>query len=50
MILDTLDQAARYEALNSRFAKAFAYLEPVPRAGFFKPSTSRRDFVEAWVA
>jgi len=26
MILDTLDHAARYEALNSRFSKAFAFL------------------------
>jgi biofilm protein TabA len=29
MILDTLDQAGRYEGLNSRFAKAFAYLRTV---------------------
>ena len=29
MILDTLDNAARYESLNSRFAKAFAYLRTV---------------------
>lgn len=29
MILDTLDNAARYEVLNSRFAKAFAYLRTV---------------------
>lgn len=29
MIQDTLDHAARYEALNSRFAKAFAYLRTV---------------------
>ena len=29
MILDTLDHAAQYEALNSRFAKAFAYLRTV---------------------
>ena len=29
MILDTLDHAARYESLNSRFAKAFAYLRTV---------------------
>ena len=29
MILDTLDNSARYEALNSRFAKAFAYLKTV---------------------
>ena len=29
MILDTLDNSARYEALNSRFAKAFAYLRTV---------------------
>jgi len=29
MILDTLDYAAQYEALNSRFAKAFAYLRTV---------------------
>lgn len=26
MILDTLDNAARYESLNSRFAKTFAWL------------------------
>lgn len=29
MILDTLDHAAQYEVLNSRFAKAFAYLRTV---------------------
>ena len=29
MILDTLDHAVQYEALNSRFAKAFAYLRAV---------------------
>jgi len=29
MILDTLDHAAQYESLNSRFAKAFAYLRTV---------------------
>ncbi len=29
MILDTLDNSTRYEALNSRFAKAFAYLKTV---------------------
>lgn len=29
MILDTLDNAARYESLNSRFAKAFAFLRSV---------------------
>lgn len=29
MILDTLDNATRYEGLNSRFAKAFAYLRTV---------------------
>ncbi len=29
MILDTLDQAARYEALHPRFAAAFAYLRSV---------------------
>jgi YhcH/YjgK/YiaL family protein len=29
MILDTLDNAARYESLNSRFAKAFAFLRTV---------------------
>ena len=29
MILDTLDNAARYEALHSRFAKAFAFLRTV---------------------
>jgi YhcH/YjgK/YiaL family protein len=29
MILDTLDHAARYEVLNSRFAKAFAFLRTV---------------------
>ena len=29
MILDTLDHAARYEALNSRFSKAFAFLRTV---------------------
>ncbi|MDZ4402015.1 YhcH/YjgK/YiaL family protein [Prosthecobacter sp.] len=29
MILDTLDHAARYESLNSRFAKAFAFLRTV---------------------
>jgi biofilm protein TabA len=29
MILDTLDNSARYESLNSRFAKAFAYLRTV---------------------
>ena len=29
MILDTLDNSARYEALNSRFAEAFAYLRTV---------------------
>lgn len=29
MILDTLDNAARYECMNSRFAKAFAYLRTV---------------------
>jgi biofilm protein TabA len=29
MILDTLEHAAQYEALNSRFAKAFAYLRTV---------------------
>ena len=29
MILDTLDNAARYESLNSRFARAFAYLRAV---------------------
>jgi beta-galactosidase beta subunit len=29
MILDTLDHAAQYETLNSRFAKAFAYLRTV---------------------
>ena len=29
MILDTLDHAARYESLNSRFAKVFAYLRTV---------------------
>ena len=26
MILDTLENSARYESLNSRFTKAFAYL------------------------
>lgn len=29
MILDTLDHAARYEALHPRFAQAFAYLRSV---------------------
>jgi biofilm protein TabA len=29
MIQDTLDNSARYEALNSRFAKAFAFLRTV---------------------
>lgn len=29
MILDTLENSARYEVLNSRFAKAFAYLRTV---------------------
>ncbi len=29
MILDTLDNATRYESLNSRFAKAFAFLRTV---------------------
>ena len=29
MILDTLANAARYESLNSRFAKAFAFLRTV---------------------
>jgi biofilm protein TabA len=29
MVLDTLPNAARYETLNSRFAKAFAYLRTV---------------------
>ena len=29
MILDTLDHSASYEALNSRFAKAFAFLRMV---------------------
>ena len=29
MILDTLDNAARYESLNSRFAMAFAFLRTV---------------------
>ena len=29
MILDTLDHSARYEALNSRFVMAFAYLRTV---------------------
>jgi len=29
MILDTLDNAARYESLNSRFAKAFDFLRTV---------------------
>jgi biofilm protein TabA len=29
MILDTLDNAARYESLNSRFARAFAFLRTV---------------------
>lgn len=29
MVLDTLANAARYESLNSRFAKAFAYLHTV---------------------
>ena len=29
MILDTLDNAAGYESLNSRFAKTFAYLRMV---------------------
>jgi YhcH/YjgK/YiaL family protein len=29
MIFDTLENAARYESLNSRFAKAFAYLRNV---------------------
>ena len=29
MILDTLANAARYESLNSRFSKAFAYLRTV---------------------
>lgn len=29
MVLDTLANAARYESLNSRFAKAFAYLRTV---------------------
>ncbi len=29
MIQDTLDNAARYESLNSRFAKAFAFLRTV---------------------
>lgn len=29
MILDILDHAARYEALNSRFAKTFAFLSTV---------------------
>lgn len=29
MIQDTLDHSARYEALNSRFAKAFAFLRTV---------------------
>ena len=29
MILDTLDNSARYESLNSRFAKAFAFLRTV---------------------
>jgi YhcH/YjgK/YiaL family protein len=29
MILDTLDNSARYESLNSRFARAFAYLRTV---------------------
>ena len=29
MIQDTLDYSARYEALNSRFAKAFAFLRTV---------------------
>ena len=29
MVLDTLPNAARYESLNSRFAKAFAYLRTV---------------------
>ncbi len=29
MILDTLDQAARYEALHARFAAAFAFLRTV---------------------
>ena len=29
MIFDTLDNAARYEQLNSRFAKAFAFLRTV---------------------
>lgn len=29
MILDTLDNAARYASLNSRFAKAFAFLRTV---------------------
>ena len=32
MILDTLDNAARYESLNSRFAKAFAFLRTVDGA------------------
>jgi biofilm protein TabA len=29
MVHDTIDNAARYEALNSRFAKAFAFLRTV---------------------
>lgn len=29
MILDTLDQSARYESLNSRLAKAFAFVRAV---------------------
>lgn len=29
MIQDTLDNSARYEAMNSRFAKAFAFLRTV---------------------
>lgn len=29
MVLDTLANATRYERLNSRFAKAFAYLRTV---------------------
>ncbi|MBE7493824.1 MAG: YhcH/YjgK/YiaL family protein [Verrucomicrobiaceae bacterium] len=29
MILDTLDNSTRYESLNSRFAKAFAFLRTV---------------------
>ena len=29
MVLDTLPNAARYESLNSRFAKAFAFLRTV---------------------